>query len=58
MLVNGAHVSVFDTETESMTKIAEDVVHLGKPVKSMSEPGPLDVSGYLVATVNDPDEDC
>ncbi len=53
VLVNGNSVAVFDTVTGELKKIPTDDIYLALPVKSLHEANPLDVSGYLVATIND-----
>jgi hypothetical protein len=53
VLVSGSNVAVFDTATGVLAKIPDDEIHLGQPVKNAYEANPLDVSGYLVATIND-----
>jgi hypothetical protein len=56
ILVDGYDVAVFDTVTESLKRLPDDEIHLALPIKGMQDANPLDVSGTLVATINDPDK--
>ena len=53
VFVRNRQVVIFDTTTETLTPIPEDVIHLAAQVRELDEAAPIAVSGNLIATINE-----
>ena len=54
VMLRGAQVVVFDTETETLAEIPESEVFVAKSFLDNYKGNKIDANGYLVATLNDP----